>query len=177
MFKDDLSKKTIIINYTALLVLIIFLFSSCDKDSRSYSKDSEKNDFLSSRRIEVPGSDVFLKDFEYKLLNGKKENIRECIIAEAGFLNQNQKKFYRAIRTEKYKLVLNKKYLPDSFYDLTSDPLEQKSIRHDSNRIKQLIDLSEKNGISNDIDFSNKEKQEHTINEELKKQLQMLGYF
>ena len=111
------------------------------------------------------------------LINGKKENIRECIIAEAGFLNQNQKKFYRAIRTEKYKLVLNKKYLPDSFYDLTSDPLEQKSIRHDSNRIKQLIDLSEKNGISNDIDFSNKEKQEHTINEELKKQLQMLGYF
>ena len=112
------------------------------------------------------------------LIKDKKDMERGYILAETGFLSQNQKKFYRAVRTDINKLILNEKNIPDAFYDLVLDPLEQKNILHDSNYdISKLICLLKQDDFSDEIDLSDTGEQHHAINNDIKKQLKALGYF
>jgi arylsulfatase A-like enzyme len=128
--------------------------------------------------LNIKNNDKFNGKTLLNLIKDKKDIQREYIIAETGFLSHNQRKFYRAVRTNMNKLILDGENIPDAFYDLTLDPLEQKNVLHDNNyNIDKLICMLKQDDILNDIDLSSAGEQYPEINDDIKKQLKALGYF
>ncbi|MBU3914242.1 TlpA family protein disulfide reductase, partial [bacterium] len=55
--------------------IALFFLVSCDLKSTKYKDESEINKFLSEYYFTVPEKALYLKDFEYQVFNGNKENL------------------------------------------------------------------------------------------------------